>query len=233
MVDAVRASRSLPLLPAVLLAAAIPAISLTPASRAHADAAHGTLDVADVKIGMKGYGLTVFKGTEPEKFDVEVVGILSQFRPNQDLLLIKTPHERLNIAHTVAGMSGSPIFLDGKMIGAYAYGWQFGAEPLAGVTPIKNMLQDLAHPVPPELLRPIPVAPPHGPVKQSASKPLRGKHASLDGPGNGWDGAIESYDVAQHAKQVGGRVAASLSAPTGSGLAAASTMVSLSGLGDR
>ena len=189
------------------------------------------MDVADVKIGMKGYGLTVFKGTEPEKFDIEVVGILSHFRPNQDLILIKTPHERLNIAHTVAGMSGSPIFVDGKMIGAYAYGWSFGSEPLAGVTPIKNMLQDLAAPVPPELLKPIPFPPSHGPVKV-AGKP-KAKRASLDGPGNGWTGDIGAYDLTQHSQQIGGRVASSLSAPAGSGLSKASTMVTLSGLGDR
>jgi hypothetical protein len=99
---------------------------------------------------MKGYGLTVFKGTDPERFDVEVIGVLHNFRPAQDLILIKTPHPRLNIVKTVAGMSGSPIFLDGRLAGAYAYSLSaFEAEPVAGVTPIAPMLSELARVIPP------------------------------------------------------------------------------------
>lgn len=107
-----------------------------------------TLDVKNIKPGMKGYGLTVFEGTTPEKFAVEVIDVLKNFRPRQDLILIKTEHPRLEVAKVVAGMSGSPIYIDGKMIGAYAYGWTFGAEPIAGVTPIGNMLDDLIRPLP-------------------------------------------------------------------------------------
>ena len=77
---------------------------------------------------MKGHGKTVFSGTTPESFDIEVISTLRNFRPNQDLILIKTPnHPRLDAARTVAGMSGSPIYLNNKMIGAYAYGWLFGS----------------------------------------------------------------------------------------------------------
>ncbi len=109
--------------------------------RAEAQGAHGDImKVKDVKAGMKGYGLTVFEGTKPEKFDVEVIDVLPNFRPRQELILIKTKHPRLEVAKVVAGMSGSPIYLNGKMIGAYAYGWTFGKEPVAGVTPIENML---------------------------------------------------------------------------------------------
>ena len=106
------------------------------------------MPVSEIKAGMKGYGLTVMSGTVPEKFDVEVISTLHNFRPNQDLVIIKTPHPRLNVTRTVAGMSGSPIYLNGKMIGAYAYGWLFGVEPIAGVTAIKSMLEDQARPVP-------------------------------------------------------------------------------------
>src|SRR5215207_8372194 len=106
------------------------------------------MPVSQVKRGMKGYGLTVFEGTRPERFDVEVIDVLKNFRPRQDLVLIKTQHPRLEVAKVVAGMSGSPIYLDGKMIGAYAYGWTFGSEPIAGVTPIGNMLDDMARPLP-------------------------------------------------------------------------------------
>lgn len=106
------------------------------------------LPVSALKPGMKGYGLTVFQGTEPERFDVEIIDVLQNFRPDQELILIKTKHPRLDVAKVVAGMSGSPIYINDKMIGAYAYGWSFGSEPVAGVTPIVNMLQDLARPVP-------------------------------------------------------------------------------------
>jgi hypothetical protein len=100
---------------------------------------------------MKGYGLTVFEGTKPERFGVEVIDVIKNFRPRQDAILIKTLHPRLDVVNVVRGMSGSPIFIDGKMIGAYAYGWSFGKEPVAGVTPIQSMLEDLARPLPKSL----------------------------------------------------------------------------------
>jgi hypothetical protein len=107
-----------------------------------------TMPVSQIHRGMKGYGLTVFEGTRPERFDVEVIDVLKNFRPRQDLILVKTKHPRLEVAKVVAGMSGSPIYLDNKMIGAYAYGWSFGSEPVAGVTPIDNMIEDLQRPLP-------------------------------------------------------------------------------------
>lgn len=106
---------------------------------------------------MKGYGLTVFEGTKPDRFDVEVLDVLRNFRPRQDLILVRTVHPRLEVAKIVAGMSGSPIYLGGKMAGAYAYGWSFGVEPVAGVTPIEAMLSDLDRPLP-KVLRGIPLA---------------------------------------------------------------------------
>src|SRR6056297_696331 len=99
---------------------------------------------------MTGYGLTVFRGTEPERFDVEVIDVLHGFRPDQDLILIRTPHPRLQQTKAVGGMSGSPIYIDGKLAGAYAYGWPFGMEPIAGVTPIANMLQEMDRPFRPD-----------------------------------------------------------------------------------
>jgi hypothetical protein len=95
---------------------------------------------------MRGYGLSVFNGTRPERFEVEVVGTLRNFRPRQDLVLIRTTHPILQRANTVGGMSGSPIYVDDRLVGAYAYGWEFGNEPIAGVTPISNMIAELARP---------------------------------------------------------------------------------------
>src|SRR5581483_5448521 len=87
---------------------------------ARADAKAPTIGVDEIKEGMKGYGLTVFHGFQPERFDVEVIGVLHNFRPAQDLILVKTPHPRLNVTKNVQGMSGSPIFLDnGRLAGAY------------------------------------------------------------------------------------------------------------------
>jgi len=102
-----------------------------------------TIDVENIEPGMKGYGLSVFKGTEPERFDVEVIAVLRQFRLRQDIILIRCSHPVIEKAGVIAGMSGSPIYLDGKLAGALAYGWSFSTEPLAGVTPIKNMLKTL------------------------------------------------------------------------------------------
>lgn len=112
-------------------------------------AAPSTIGVDEIRPGMRGHGLTVFRGETPERFDVEVVGVLHGFRPDQDLILVRTPHPVLNHARAVGGMSGSPIYIDGRLAGAYAYGWQFGQDPVVGVTPIRNMLAEIDRPVRP------------------------------------------------------------------------------------
>jgi len=112
-----------------------------------AQSSQGFIGVDEIRPGMTGYGLTVFKGTEPERFDVEVIDVLRNFRPSQDLILLRTPHPLLDRARGVAGMSGSPIYLDGRLAGAYAYGWPYGTDPVVGVTPIANMLAELKRPV--------------------------------------------------------------------------------------
>lgn len=144
---AIRYSGWIPLVALLGLLSTLPLGSSSAVARATTDRPD-VLGVENLKPGMKGYGLTVFEGTEPQRFDVEIIDVLTNFRPRQDLILVRTEHPRLEVAKVVAGMSGSPIFIDGKMIGAYAYGWQFGAEPIAGVTPIRNMLEDLARPLP-------------------------------------------------------------------------------------
>ena len=107
----------------------------------------GFIHVDEIHRGMTGYGLSVFEGTEPERFDVEVIDVLHNFRPDQDMILIRTPHPLLDRARGVAGMSGSPIYLNGRLAGAYAYGWSQGTDPVVGVTPIRNMLAELRRPV--------------------------------------------------------------------------------------
>ena len=117
------------------------------ARRRGAQSSPGFIHVDEIVPGMKGYGLSVLRGTEPERFDVEVIDVLHNFRPDQDLILIRTPHPLLDRARGVAGMSGSPIYLDGRLAGAYAYGWSYGTDPVVGVTPIANMLAELKRPV--------------------------------------------------------------------------------------
>ncbi len=211
--------RSVPLglLCGALLAAGIGLAARLPAQQR-------TMDVKDVKPGMKGYGLTVFSGTKPQRFDVEIISTLHNFRPGQDLFIVKTPHPRLNIARTVAGMSGSPIFINDKLIGAYAYGWYFNVEPIAGVTPIKNMLEDLRRPVPPALH-------PSGPSGLLPGAPKAAKQARRPSSSrNRFRGKLLDYDLRKHATQVANNARPSLAAPAGSRLRAASTDVMVGGL---
>lgn len=99
------------------------------------------MPLSQVQKGMKGHGLTVFEGTKIEKFDVEILGVLHNIGPDQNLILARVDHPVVARAGIIAGMSGSPVFLDGKVIGALAYAWQFAKEPVAGITPIDEMLK--------------------------------------------------------------------------------------------
>ncbi len=158
------------------------------------------LPASALKRGMKGYGLTVFEGTKPEKFDVEIIDVLYNFRPRQELILVKTTHPRLEVAKVVAGMSGSPIYIDGKMVGAYAYGWAFGREPVAGVTPIRSMLDDLDRPLPKSIDGwPLEVLPSAKSARR-ASVHARSANRFASAPGR--------YDVVAHAAQIGAARAA-------------------------
>jgi hypothetical protein len=105
-----------------------------------------TLSPDQLKPGMKGYGLSVFKGTKPTRFNIEVLGVLKNAFPRQDMILIQLSGADLETHKVIAGMSGSPIYVDNKLIGALAYGWSFENVPLAGVTPIHNMLAELTKP---------------------------------------------------------------------------------------
>lgn len=175
---------------------------------ARGDAKPRTIGVDEIKDGMKGYGLSVFKGTEPERFDVEVVGVLHNFRPGQELILVNTKHPRLAITKNVRGMSGSPIYLDnGRLAGAYAYSWSsFQVEPIAGVTPIAPMLAEMNRPIPPGFWPLEGQAPLPGQAKP-APKPKRAANdASGESSMTAWNGAPGTYDVDEHVKQVASRL---------------------------
>ena len=122
------------------------ALVLLVATAAIGQAVPATIAVSEIHPGMRGYGLTVFHGETPERFGVEVIDVMHNFRPSQDLILIRVEHPILAETGSVAGMSGSPIYFDGKLAGAYAYGFPFGKEPIAGVTPIANMIAEAHRP---------------------------------------------------------------------------------------
>jgi hypothetical protein len=187
------------------------------------------MPVEKIRPGMKGYGLTVFEGTKPERFGVEVIDVIKNFRPRQDAILIKTVHPRLDVVNVVRGMSGSPIFIDGKMIGAYAYGWSFGKEPVAGVTPIQSMLEDLARPLPKSLFG-WPLSPGAMPLQNNGARPQAKRVEPPDSSANRYAGDPGEYQLDRHAEQLRQRgVSAEANAR---GLRAVATPILLGGMGD-
>jgi hypothetical protein len=98
------------------------------------------LAVEDVQVGQRGYGLSVFAGKEPERFEVEVIGVLRNTNgPDSSYILARLTGKGLEKSGVIAGMSGSPVFFDGRLAGAVAFGWPFSQEAIAGITPIASM----------------------------------------------------------------------------------------------
>ena len=92
---------------------------------------------------MTGYGLSVFRGTQVDSFPMTILGVLKGNRPGADLILAKARGDFLERTGIIAGMSGSPVYIGGKLIGAVAYTWAFTKDPVAGITPIGEMLTSL------------------------------------------------------------------------------------------
>jgi len=92
---------------------------------------------------MTGYGLSVFRGTAVDSFPVTILGVLKGNRPGADLILARARGDLLERTGIIAGMSGSPVYIGGKLIGAVAYTWAFTKEPVTGITPIREMLSAL------------------------------------------------------------------------------------------
>ena len=97
----------------------------------------------DVKPGMKGVGLTVFAGTTVEEFQVEILGVLHNVGPKQSIILARLSGGPLEKTGLMAGMSGSPVYIDGKLVGAVALSFPFSTEPIAGIRPIEQMVRVL------------------------------------------------------------------------------------------
>ena len=103
--------------------------------------AQDIIPFSEIKTGMKGIGKTVFEGTRVEDFQVEVIGTLEHVAPRRNLILVRLSGGPLANTGVLSGMSGSPIFFGERLAGAVAYTWGFAREPVAGVTPIQEMLQ--------------------------------------------------------------------------------------------
>lgn len=98
------------------------------------------MPLSEVAPGMHGVGRSVFRGTAIDTFGVEILGVLNTGLPRNHMILARVSGQGLERAGIVEGMSGSPIFVNGRLIGALAFGWPFSTEPIAGITPIEEML---------------------------------------------------------------------------------------------
>ncbi len=96
---------------------------------------------SEVRAGMKGHGMTTLADGPPQRFDFEVVGVMRGYFPKGDMILIRMSGPVIDEAGIIAGMSGSPVYIDDKLVGAVAYGWHYSQTPLAGVTPFPEMMQ--------------------------------------------------------------------------------------------
>src|SRR5205814_2282090 len=104
-------------------------------------AAAPQMAVDEIRPGMVGIGRTVFEGTRVEEFKVHVLGVLQNVvGPHRSLILARLEGGPLATTGVIAGMSGSPVYIDGKLIGAVSYALgSFAKEPIAGITPIAEM----------------------------------------------------------------------------------------------
>ena len=117
------------------------AMALVTCSRAGEPDPKSYWDVKDIRPGMKGVGQTVMVGTKLEEFHAEVLGVMKDVNPGRDMVLCKLSGCNLEHAGIIQGMSGSPIYIDGKLLGAVAFAWEFAKDPIAGVTPFSQMIQ--------------------------------------------------------------------------------------------
>jgi hypothetical protein len=123
----------------VILLLAVAALAQQPEERLSVP----IMPLSEIKVGMTGEAYTVFQGTRPEKMGVEVLGILRNMAgPGGDVILVRLKGAKPEYTGVVAGMSGSPVYIGGKLIGALAYRiGEFSKEPIGGVTPIASMLE--------------------------------------------------------------------------------------------
>jgi hypothetical protein len=121
-------------------------VSQAPVSQSHIPQPHISqpiIPLDQIHEGMRGTALTVFQGVKPEAMEVEVLGVMHNVNgPKGDIILVRLHGAKPEYTGVVAGMSGSPVYFDGKLAGALAFRiGEFSKEPIAGVTPIEEMLE--------------------------------------------------------------------------------------------
>ncbi|MFC1675868.1 SpoIVB peptidase S55 domain-containing protein [Planctomycetota bacterium] len=99
------------------------------------------IGIDEIKPGMQAYCLTIYKGTEIERFSLEVISVIHKRSPGRDAILVQGTDERFIHTGPVMGCSGSPVYIDGRMAGALSYGWSYSKDPLYEVTLIEDMLK--------------------------------------------------------------------------------------------
>ena len=119
-----------------------------------------TIAVDEVRPGQQGYVLTTLRGMKPTASPVTVLGVIRTARPQEDMVLVRLEGEAFQRTGVILGMSGSPVYIEGRLAGAVSHAWAYAKEPIAGVTPIANMLR---------LLAPSPAS--GGPPAESAGRP--------------------------------------------------------------
>ncbi|MGA2184889.1 MAG: SpoIVB peptidase S55 domain-containing protein [Bryobacteraceae bacterium] len=100
----------------------------------------------DVRAGQHGVGRTVLTGNKIEEFQVEILGVLEDMGPKQSIILARLSGAGLENAGVMQGMSGSPVYIDGRLVGAVALAFPFSKDPIAGIRPIEDMLRTSAPP---------------------------------------------------------------------------------------
>ena len=125
----------------IILALAAIAVAQKPTATASGPGLPALFPLEDLRPGMKGTARTVFSGSGTEEFGVEILGVLPGFPgPRQSAIIAKLSGDNIARTSVFAGMSGSPVYIDGKIVGAIAFSFPFSKEPIAGITPIKQMI---------------------------------------------------------------------------------------------
>ena len=121
-----------------------PAMGLAQSAPQPASASAKYFPIEEVRPGQRGYGMTVFEGTNIERFDVEILGVIDgQPNPKQKIIIGRLSGGKVDKTRVFAGMSGSPVYIDGRMVGAIAYSFAFATDAIAGITPIGQMIGQL------------------------------------------------------------------------------------------
>ena len=123
-----------------LIRAVLAALPLATAVAAGAQQASPTMSLDEIERGQRGFGLSVFAGSEPERFEVEVLGVMRNSAPDQSFILVRLSGQGLEQTGVIAGMSGSPVYIDERLVGAVAFSWPFSQGAVGGITPIDSML---------------------------------------------------------------------------------------------